>query len=126
MLGLVVVPAVVLAISLASRWPGRYGGTAGRAPAAAALLGSEVRGRAVSGWPGPPGPASVLFGLLALEELTGADAGFVAEVVVVAVVLSAVVPGLTAGPVAASLGDSGTEEKAEAIVATHQAELPPR
>lgn len=75
-------------------------------PVAVALLGAGLRRRevAVIGWFGPRGLASVLFGLLALEEVTGAEAGFVAEVVAVTVLLSIVLHGLSAGPIAASFG----------------------
>jgi sodium/hydrogen antiporter len=86
-------------------------------PVAVVMLGSGLRGRevAVIGWLGPRGLASVLFGLLALQEVAGADAGFVAEVVVVTVLLSIVVHGLTAGPVAASFGRYGRASRRRAV-----------
>ena len=57
------------------------------------------------GWIGPRGLASILFGIIALEEFQRAGlhqaAHLVVDVIVVTVVLSVVVHGLTAGAIAA-------------------------
>ena len=57
------------------------------------------------GWLGPRGLVSILFGWIAIEELHAhgltAAADFVAEVIVVTVVLSVLLHGLTAGVIAA-------------------------
>jgi NhaP-type Na+/H+ or K+/H+ antiporter len=77
------------------------------APVALALVGSGLGARDVLflGWIGPRGLASILFGLIAIEELHAhgltAAADVVGEVVVVTVGLSVLLHGLTAGPIAA-------------------------
>jgi sodium/hydrogen antiporter len=76
-------------------------------PVALALVRSGLGTREVLflGWIGPRGLASILFGLIAIEELHAhaltADADFVAEVIVVTVSLSVLLHGLTAGVIAA-------------------------
>ncbi|HET7902241.1 MAG TPA: cation:proton antiporter [Candidatus Nanopelagicales bacterium] len=55
---------------------------------------------ALAGWLGPRGLASVIFALLAAEEIGGAEGDFVLEVVAVTVALSVVLHGLSAGPLA--------------------------
>lgn len=76
-------------------------------PVALALVGSGLGARDVLflGWIGPRGLASILFGLIAIEELHAygltAAADLVGEVVVVTVGLSVLLHGLTAGPIAA-------------------------
>ena len=76
-------------------------------PVALALLRSGLGTREVLflGWIGPRGLASILFGLIAIEELHAhgltAAADFVAEVIVVTVGLSVLLHGLTAGVIAA-------------------------
>jgi sodium/hydrogen antiporter len=76
-------------------------------PVALALVRSGLSTREVVflGWIGPRGLASILFGLIALEELHAhgltATADFVAEVIVVTVGLSVLLHGLTAGVIAA-------------------------
>jgi NhaP-type Na+/H+ or K+/H+ antiporter len=77
------------------------------APVALALVRSGLGTREVLflGWIGPRGLASILFGLIAIEELHGhgltAAADSVAEVIVVTVGLSVLLHGLTAGIIAA-------------------------
>jgi NhaP-type Na+/H+ or K+/H+ antiporter len=71
-------------------------------PVAIALTGSGL-GRATTGfvgWFGPRGLASVVFALLAVEELGNSDPRVVAALnaIVITVVLSVVAHGLTAGP----------------------------
>jgi NhaP-type Na+/H+ or K+/H+ antiporter len=70
-------------------------------PVALSLLGSDIdrRGVAFIGWFGPRGLASVIFALLALEDLEGAADAIVATIEVT-VLLSVVAHGLTAAPLA--------------------------
>ena len=76
-------------------------------PVALALVRSGLGTRDVLflGWIGPRGLASILFGLIAIEELHAhgltATADSVAEVIVVTVSLSVLLHGLTAGLIAA-------------------------
>ncbi|MEQ3551342.1 cation:proton antiporter [Pseudonocardia nematodicida] len=76
-------------------------------PVVLALAGSGLGTREVLflGWIGPRGLASILFGLIAIEELHAHGlteaADLVGEVVVVTVSLSVVLHGLTAGYIAA-------------------------
>ena len=76
-------------------------------PVALALVRSGLGARDVVflGWIGPRGLASILFGLIAIEELHAhgltAAADSVAEVIVVTVGLSVLLHGLTAGIIAA-------------------------
>ena len=74
-------------------------------PVAAALAGSGLSRRAALfiGWFGPRGLASVVFALLALEEL-GPDADRAVAVVVATVLLSVVAHGLSAAPLAQRVG----------------------
>ena len=71
-------------------------------PVAVALVGARL-GWATTvlvGWFGPRGLASVVFALLALEELGDATAGHAVAVITITVLLSVVAHGATAGPVA--------------------------
>ena len=76
-------------------------------PVALALVRSDLGTRDVLflGWIGPRGLASILFGLIAIEELhthgLTAAADSVAEIIVVTVGLSVLLHGLTAGAIAA-------------------------
>jgi len=74
-------------------------------PVAVALAGSGLSRRAALfiGWFGPRGLASVVFALLALEEL-GPDADRAVAVVVATVLLSVVAHGLSAAPLAQRAG----------------------
>ncbi len=72
-------------------------------PVAVALVGARL-GRAtvaLVGWFGPRGLASVVFALLALEELGRPVAGHAVTVITITVVLSVVIHGATADPLAA-------------------------
>ena len=72
-------------------------------PVAVALVGARL-GRAtvaLVGWLGPRGLASVVFALLALEELGRPAAGHAVTVITITVLLSVVVHGATADPLAA-------------------------
>jgi sodium/hydrogen antiporter len=88
------------------------------APVAVALIGSGL-GRAAAafvGWFGPRGLASVIFALIALEELGESGAGSAVEVIVVTVLLSVVAHGATAEPLARHYGPRllGTADSAAA------------
>lgn len=75
-------------------------------PVALALAGSGLSwaARAFIGWFGPRGLASVVFGLLALEELGQATAQPVLAVIGVTVVLSVIAHGTSAEPLARRYG----------------------
>ncbi|PRY30845.1 cation:proton antiporter [Pseudosporangium ferrugineum] len=74
-------------------------------PVALSLIGSGLGGRTVlfAGWFGPRGLASVVFALLALEQLHERAAPAVAAIVLT-VLLSVVAHGVSAGPLAARYG----------------------
>jgi sodium/hydrogen antiporter len=74
-------------------------------PVALSLIGTHLGRRTVLfiGWFGPRGLASVIFALLAVEEL-GKRADPAVAVIVVTVLLSVVAHGLTAGPLAGRYG----------------------
>ena len=74
-------------------------------PVAVALAGARL-GRAVLfiGWFGPRGLASVVFGLLALEDLTEAAAKPALTVITFTVLLSVLAHGLSADPLASRYG----------------------
>ena len=74
-------------------------------PVAIALIGSGTSRAEVAfiGWFGPRGLASVIFALLALEDLKGHARDIVATVGLT-VMLSVVAHGLSAGPLARRLG----------------------
>jgi NhaP-type Na+/H+ or K+/H+ antiporter len=57
------------------------------------------------GWFGPRGLASVVFGLLALEDLAGSAARPATTVIAFTVLLSVLAHGLTAGPLATRYGE---------------------
>ena len=75
-------------------------------PVAVSMTGTDlpVRDRLFLGWVGPRGIASLVFGLLAYIELTGPDAELVLAVMVVTVVASIVIHGLSTGLVANRYG----------------------
>ncbi|PJJ53463.1 NhaP-type Na+/H+ or K+/H+ antiporter [Mumia flava] len=79
-------------------------------PVAVALAGAGLRPREVLflGWFGPRGLASVVFALLALEQLGESDrVGSVVAVVATTVLLSVVLHGVSAGPAARRFGVAG-------------------
>ena len=71
-------------------------------PVAAVLIGTRLDRATIAlvAWFGPRGLASVVFCLLALEELGGAAADHAAAVITITVVLSVVAHGATADPLA--------------------------
>ena len=78
-------------------------------PVAAAMIGTGFTWRTVTflGWFGPRGLATIVFGLLALEEL-GPNSPFmddVGGVLAVTVILSVVAHGLSSGPLAQAYGE---------------------
>lgn len=73
-------------------------------PVAVSLLGSRL-GRddvVLLGWLGPRGLASIVFGLIAYEELPADQGGAVVVVITTTVLLSVVAHGLSAGPLASA------------------------
>jgi NhaP-type Na+/H+ or K+/H+ antiporter len=76
------------------------------APVAVALAGARLGGTAVAlvGWFGPRGLASVVFALLALEDLGQHVAGPAVSVIGFTVLLSVIAHGATAGPLARRYG----------------------
>ncbi len=74
-------------------------------PVAVALAGARLGGTAIAliGWFGPRGLASVVFALLALEDL-GQHAGQAVSVIGLTVLLSVIVHGATADPLARRYG----------------------
>ena len=93
------------------------------APVAVALAGTGLRRDTVAfiGWFGPRSLASVVFSLVAVEELHGAGgvAAAVTELATWTILLSVVAHGLSAGPLARIYGrrvraDAGTPELAKA------------
>jgi NhaP-type Na+/H+ or K+/H+ antiporter len=85
-------------------------------PVMLSLLGTSIsrRDALFLGWLGPRGLATIVFGLLAFVELTGADADLVADVMVATVVLSIVLHGLSYGPIAALYGRRQREKPVDA------------
>ncbi len=75
-------------------------------PVAIALAGARLGGTAVAliGWFGPRGLASVVFALLALEDLGQHAAGQAVSVIGLTVLLSVIVHGATADPLARRYG----------------------
>jgi NhaP-type Na+/H+ or K+/H+ antiporter len=94
-------------------------------PVVAALAGSGLSRRAALfiGWFGPRGLASVVFALLALEEL-GPDADRAVAVIVATVLLSVVAHGLSAAPLAARVGPTLADPAAPAGRAEHEQPAP--
>lgn len=75
-------------------------------PVALACMGSGLDRATVAftGWFGPRGLASVIFALLALEQLPGETAKPVVAVITITVLLSVIAHGVTAGPLASRYG----------------------
>jgi sodium/hydrogen antiporter len=78
-------------------------------PVAAAMIGSGLTWRTVAflGWFGPRGLATIVFGLLALEEL-GPNSPFIDDVggvMAVTVILSVFAHGLSSGPLSKAYGE---------------------
>jgi NhaP-type Na+/H+ or K+/H+ antiporter len=96
------------------------------APVAVALAGSRLGGAAVAlvGWFGPRGLASVVFALLALEDLGQHVAGPAVSVIAFTVLLSVVVHGVTADPLARRYGQRHAPAQGGAAGATAIPDLP--
>ena len=77
-------------------------------PVAISLIGSGLRRTAVGfiGWFGPRGLATVVFGLLSVDELAPKESNVVLGVVTVTVTLSVLAHGVTANPLARRFGPS--------------------
>src|SRR5262249_10085052 len=68
---------------------------------------------ALIGWFGPRGLASVVFALLALEELGSRAAGHAVAFITITVMLSVIAHGATADPLAARYARLGTRQAGE-------------
>jgi NhaP-type Na+/H+ or K+/H+ antiporter len=81
-------------------------------PVVLALRGTTIRRRDAIfiGWMGPRGLASLVFGLLAAIALSGRSSTLAAEVTVITVLLSVILHGLTAGPIAAAFARRAAKE----------------
>jgi NhaP-type Na+/H+ or K+/H+ antiporter len=77
-------------------------------PVAIALIGTHLRRATVAfmGWFGPRGLASVVFTLLALEEIERGGGAMLLETVTWTILLSVVLHGISASPLAARYGAS--------------------
>lgn len=72
------------------------------------------------GWMGPRGLASLVFGLLAVIELNGDPSSLTAQVMVITVLLSVILHGVSAGPIGAAFARraaAGQSERASESVA---------
>ena len=93
------------------------------APVALALVGSKLGGAAIAfvGWFGPRGLASVVFALLAVEELGEQVAGPAEAVIAFTVLVSVLAHGATADPLARRYGPA----LAKATTPATGSEMPP-
>ena len=96
-------------------------------PVAVALAGTRLGWRTVTftGWFGPRGLASVVFAVLALEELGGKDAQPAVTVIGITVVLSVIAHGITAEPLAGRYA-AALSRTAPGPAHAGRPELPPR
>lgn len=96
-------------------------------PIALSLLGTGVSPMTVAflGWFGPRGLASILFGLLVLEQMKSSAGEIILTVTVLTVALSIVLHGLSAAPLAKLYG-ARTEAKGECAENVPVAEMPTR
>ena len=78
-------------------------------PVLVALQGTTIsRVEAIFiGWMGPRGLASLVFGLLAVIALNGDPSSLTAQVMVITVLLSVILHGLTAGPIGRAFARTG-------------------
>lgn len=85
-------------------------------PVVLALRGTTIgrRDAIFIGWMGPRGLASLVFGLLAVIALDGSSSSLAAEVTVITVLLSVILHGLTAGPIAAAFARRAARDSQEA------------
>ncbi len=97
-------------------------------PVALSLLGTGLRPASVAflGWFGPRGLASILFALLVVEEGRLATGPFLMTVVVLTVLASTFLHGLTAYPLARRYGDYTAAMEETRAERTHAPELPVR
>lgn len=84
-------------------------------PVVIALRGTTItRVEAIFiGWMGPRGLASLVFGLLAVIQLNGSPSSLTAQVMVITVLLSVVLHGLTAGPISAAFARRTASQRGE-------------
>jgi NhaP-type Na+/H+ or K+/H+ antiporter len=74
------------------------------------------------GWLGPRGLASIVFGMLAFLDLSAPDGALVIKVMVVTVLLSVVLHGLSSGPIAAAYARRAAKNRS--IAADEEARAP--
>jgi NhaP-type Na+/H+ or K+/H+ antiporter len=81
-------------------------------PVMLALRGTDIRRRDALflGWMGPRGLASLVFGLLAVISLRGGASDLAAEVMVATVLLSVILHGASARPIAAAFGRADRQD----------------
>jgi NhaP-type Na+/H+ or K+/H+ antiporter len=77
------------------------------APVAVSLIGTELSRFSVAfiGWFGPRGLASVVFGLIAFDSLSGSEGNVVVSAVTLTVLVSVVAHGVTARPLSRRYGE---------------------
>jgi NhaP-type Na+/H+ or K+/H+ antiporter len=97
-------------------------------PVALSLLGTDLRPASVAflGWFGPRGLASILFALLVVEEGRLASGPFLMSVVVLTVLASTVLHGLTAYPLARRYGEYSAAIAKTSEEHAHAPDLPVR
>jgi len=88
-------------------------------PVALALLGSHLDRTTVAfvGWFGPRGLATIVFGLLAADDMVGPDARVVLAAITLTVLLSVIAHGVTASPLARRYGAHAGEIPAGIAIA---------
>jgi sodium/hydrogen antiporter len=98
-------------------------------PVALALMGSGLSGTTVAfvGWFGPRGLASIVFGIIAVDALPAAEGQAVIALIALTVILSVLLHGVTARPLARRYGEqAGNPDVADADPPMRAGALRPR
>ena len=98
-------------------------------PVALALIGSGLDRKTVAfvGWFGPRGLASIVFGIIALDALPAAEGQSVIAVITLTVLLSVLLHGVTARPLAGRYGEQADNlDDDDADPSTRAGKLRPR
>jgi NhaP-type Na+/H+ or K+/H+ antiporter len=97
-------------------------------PVALALIGSGLDRKTVVfiGWFGPRGLASIVFGIIALDALPAADGQPVIALITLTVLLSVLLHGVTARPLAGRYGDQVDQSDDDHAESTRPGRLRPR